>query len=566
MIFVETALNMMKGGYAAIIIQNSAGSGKAKEINKRILAKNTLIASIKMPIDLFVGKSSVQTNVYVFKVGEKHEKDEIVKFIDFSNDGYTRSNRKKASNNLRDTDRAKERYEELVNLVRFGASKLEIFTQNEYYEATIDPSNGADWNKSRPVDTMPTLTDFKKSVSDYLSWEVSQILKKDSPSRSSIVSQRIADLEREFKVSGGRFEEFRIGDIFDIQTPKRKFDANKIQFGGQYPYVARGDKNNGIRGYINENTQYLNDENTISFGQDTATMFFQKDKYFTGDKIKIFKPINFDLNIRLANYIIASMRRGFSNFAWGSSSFNVEILKDVKILLPALGGNINFSFMEKFIEELECERVEELDAYLAATGLKDYKLTEKEKDALAKFDEFSKWGGVASKFTTLETLFDNIKQGRRLKKEDQKDGLVPFVMAGVTNTGVINHISNPVVTFPKNSITVDIFGNTFYRNYDFGAGDDTGVYWNESKEYSQSVMLYFAASISKSLRGRFFYGKKLRSSQSLKFKINLPAVNDRIDYEFMENFIKAIEKLVIKDVVQWTDKKIEATKKVVAKI
>ncbi len=387
MIFVETALNMMKGGYAAIIIQNSAGSGKAKEINKRILAKNTLIASIKMPIDLFVGKSSVQTNVYVFKVGEKHEKDEIVKFIDFSNDGYTRSNRKKASNNLRDTDRAKERYEELVNLVRFGASKLEIFTQNEYYEATIDPSNGADWNKSRPVDTMPTLTDFKKSVSDYLSWEVSQILKKDSPSRSSIVSQRIADLEREFKVSGGRFEEFRIGDIFDIQTPKRKFDANKIQFGGQYPYVARGDKNNGIRGYINENTQYLNDENTISFGQDTATMFFQKDKYFTGDKIKIFKPINFDLNIRLANYIIASMRRGFSNFAWGSSSFNVEILKDVKILLPALGGNINFSFMEKFIEELECERVEELecerveelDAYLAATGLKDYKLTEKEK-------------------------------------------------------------------------------------------------------------------------------------------------------------------------------------------
>ena len=401
MIFVETALNMMKGGYAAIIIQNSAGSGKAKEINKRILAKNTLIASIKMPIDLFVGKSSVQTNVYVFKVGEKHEKDEIVKFIDFSNDGYTRSNRKKASNNLRDTDRAKERYEELVNLVRFGASKLEIFTQNEYYEATIDPSNGADWNKSRPVDTMPTLTDFKKSVSDYLSWEVSQILKKDSPSRSSIVSQRIADLEREFKVSGGRFEEFRIGDIFDIQTPKRKFDANKIQFGGQYPYVARGDKNNGIRGYINENTQYLNDENTISFGQDTATMFFQKDKYFTGDKIKIFKPINFDLNIRLANYIIASMRRGFSNFAWGSSSFNVEILKDVKILLPALGGNINFSFMEKFIEELERERVEELererveelDAYLAATGLKDYKLTEKEEDALAKFDEFSQWGG-----------------------------------------------------------------------------------------------------------------------------------------------------------------------------
>lgn len=175
--FVEKALGMMNKGYAAIIIQNSAGSGKAKEYNKRILEKHTLIASIKMPIDLFIGKSSVQTNIYVFKVNEKHHKDEMVKFIDFSNDGYTRTNRKKASNNLKDTDRAKERYEELVNLVRFGKSKLNIFTEKEYYENTIDPKNGADWNQSAPMDTKPTLQDFKKTVSDYLAWEVSNILK-----------------------------------------------------------------------------------------------------------------------------------------------------------------------------------------------------------------------------------------------------------------------------------------------------------------------------------------------------------------------------------------------------
>ena len=118
--FVEKALSMMQKGYAAIIIQNSAGSGKATEYNKRILKHSTLLASIKMPVDLFIGKSSVQTNVYVFRVGEAHQKDDVVKFIDFSNDGYTRSNRKKASNNLKDTDHAKERYQEVVDLVRFG--------------------------------------------------------------------------------------------------------------------------------------------------------------------------------------------------------------------------------------------------------------------------------------------------------------------------------------------------------------------------------------------------------------------------------------------------------------
>lgn len=177
MVFVEKALSMMNKGYAAIIIQNSAGSGKATEFNKRILKHSTLLASIKMPGDLFVGKSSVQTYVYVFRVGEAHQKDDIVKFIDFSNDGYTRTNRKKASKNLFDTDKAKERYQELVDLVRYGKSKLKIFTEKEYYEGNINPDSGADWNQTAPIDTKPTLEDFKKTVSDYLAWEVSNLLK-----------------------------------------------------------------------------------------------------------------------------------------------------------------------------------------------------------------------------------------------------------------------------------------------------------------------------------------------------------------------------------------------------
>ena len=178
MVFVEKALSMMNSGYAAIIIQNSAGSGKAVEYNKRILKHSSLLASIKMPIDLFIGKSSVQTNVYVFRVGEAHQKDDIVKYIDFTNDGNTRTNRKKARCNLRETDHAKERYQEVVDLVRFGKSKLKYFNEKEYYEGIIDPENGADWNQTAPIDTKPTLEDFKKTVSDYLAWEVSNILKR----------------------------------------------------------------------------------------------------------------------------------------------------------------------------------------------------------------------------------------------------------------------------------------------------------------------------------------------------------------------------------------------------
>ena len=186
MIFVEKALSMMERGYAAIIIQNSAGSGKAIEFNKKILKHSTLLASIKMPIDIFIGKSSVQTNVYVFRIGEAHQSDDIVKFIDFSNDGYTRTNRKKSSNNLKDIDRAKERYQEIVDLVRFGKSKLNIFTEKEYYEGKINPDSGNDWNQSAPIDTKPKLEDFKKTVSDYLAWEVSNLLKNNSKGDDSL--------------------------------------------------------------------------------------------------------------------------------------------------------------------------------------------------------------------------------------------------------------------------------------------------------------------------------------------------------------------------------------------
>lgn len=175
--FVEKALGMMNNGYAAIIIQNSAGSGKAVDYNKNILKRNTLIASIKMPMDIFIGKSSVQTNIYVFQVGQPHHQDEVVKFIDFTYDGYSRANRKKSTNNLKDSDNAKERYQEVVDLVRFGKSKLKLIPEKDYYEGHINPTHGADWNQTKPINTTPTLTDFKKTISDYLAWEVSNIIK-----------------------------------------------------------------------------------------------------------------------------------------------------------------------------------------------------------------------------------------------------------------------------------------------------------------------------------------------------------------------------------------------------
>ncbi|MDO9833704.1 hypothetical protein Q7499_05890 [Glaesserella parasuis] len=63
---------------------------------------------------------------------------------------------------------------------------MRLFSEKEYFENTIDPKNGADWNQTAPIDTKPTLDDFKKTVSDYLAWEVANILKKQAPSNEHL--------------------------------------------------------------------------------------------------------------------------------------------------------------------------------------------------------------------------------------------------------------------------------------------------------------------------------------------------------------------------------------------
>ncbi len=177
MIFVERALSKMTSGRAAVLIQENAGSGNGLPYTKRILEHSSLIASIHMS-DLFKGKASVQTAVYVFEVGTPHDPQQLVKFIDFSNDGYTRQNRKKANSatNLRDTGNAVERYAEVVDLV------LDRRPSTSYLKDCINLDtislDGNDWtvDKHRKIDPVPRESDFRKTVADYLAWKVSTIL------------------------------------------------------------------------------------------------------------------------------------------------------------------------------------------------------------------------------------------------------------------------------------------------------------------------------------------------------------------------------------------------------
>ena len=356
--------------------------------------------------------------------------------------------------------------------------------------------------------------------------------------------------------------------MFEI-TNTLSFNADKLNFGTEYDYVTRTSFNQGIlqtTGFVN--AENLNESGVWSLGLLQMDFFYRRKKWYSGQFVRKIIP-KFDLtesSILFFSTILNQQKKVLLSVLVRNVD---ETFNNLQIQLPLKENalafsnpcdnikNIDFDFMESFIRELEEERIRELNAYLLATGLKDYTLTPEEENALEAIKTVQ-WGEFEFK-----QIFNNIKQGRRLKKEDQKEGTIPFVMSGTTNTGVVGYISNPVASFPSNSITVDIFGNTFYRKFDFGAGDDTGVYWNDKENYSKDEMLFFTAAMGKSLFGKFDYGNKLRSSQSFDIKMQLPTRNNKPDYATMETFIKAVEKLVIKDVVLYADSKIKATENVV---
>lgn len=176
---------------------------------------------------------------------------------------------------------------------------------------------------------------------------------------------------REFKLAASYFKNGKKVNVsndglFNIMPTKKKINANTITFGGKYPYVARGESQNGIRGYINFDENYLNPEKTISFGQDTATMFYQPKAYFTGDKIQVFSLNDKygKLNESIALYLIAAVKRALVNFAWGQTSFALEVISELNVMLPVdKYDRLNLNYMENYIRAVEKLTIKDVVEY-----------------------------------------------------------------------------------------------------------------------------------------------------------------------------------------------------------
>ena len=373
------------------------------------------------------------------------------------------------------------------------------------------------------------------------------------------------------KDSGIEWQEYKIGELFEVTTSKKKFNAVDVIFGGAYRYVARGESNNGIRGYITEDEKYLNESNTISFGQDTATMFYQSAPYFTGDKIKVFRPKkHIKLNRNIAQIFIASMKKAFANFSWGSSSYNVSVLNSTKIQLPTIKKNnasqIAFDFIENFIATLQAQRLATLQAYLVATGLSDYKLTSEEETVLDQYENIE-WG----KFR-LGVLFEKVNTSKlpfkadELPKEMIGNYTLPCLTSSFKNQGLNYFVPKEGATILKNVISIpsnsDVYRAYFQSNEFTILSDAYAIRWNFSDvSLSPKQYLFAVQCINKVTNLSIYsYKNKLGGWNVVKNKyIQLPVKDNKPNYTVMETLISAMQKVAIKNLVEYLDVRIANT-------
>ena len=150
-----------------------------------------------------------------------------------------------------------------------------------------------------------------------------------------------------------RWRTFNLIDVFSIHATSSGIDKNKLDLTtGEFPYVTRTDRNNGIQCYVCEQPSYkLDAGNCITVGLDTQTAFYQPKAFYTGQNIQILR--NDHLNEYVAQFLLPCLKKTLSVFSWGGNGATLTRLRRSKIQLPVNDdGEPDFDYMAAYMKNI----------------------------------------------------------------------------------------------------------------------------------------------------------------------------------------------------------------------
>ncbi len=356
--------------------------------------------------------------------------------------------------------------------------------------------------------------------------------------------------------------EFRIEDVLEWQ-PQKEIDPLKLEELKDlsepfYPFYGQSTTNNGVISYNQLTNNVLNNKNgkpTILIHSNNQNIIYLETPFYLKDGHGATSVLQCEkLNKLNQKFIIASIDKVIKfKYSYNQKATKIE-LKNSIISLPTKNGKIDFEFMEHYIDAIATERITKLDTYLSENNLKDYVLTPKEKQVLEDF-ESEKF----EEFNVVE-IFE-VKNTKNILARDivPNSGNTPYLCASSENNAISSYISYDEKYSDKGNC-VFIGGKTFvvsYQEEDFYSNDSHNLaLYLKNEEKSKFNQLYLATCINKSLGHKYSWGDSISNRKILNDKVSLPTKDKKPNYELMETLISAIQKLVIKDVVLYTDSKI----------
>ncbi len=80
------------------------------------------------------------------------------------------------------------------------------------------------------------------------------------------------------------------------------------------------------------------------------------------------------------------------------------------------------------------------------------------------------------------------------------------------------------------------------------------------------TQLFLVTALKTSLGSKYEWGNSISNKKIQSDIVMLPINSDRLpDYQLMNEYIKVLQKIIIKAVVEWKDRQIKATKDIVTK-
>ena len=244
----------------------------------------------------------------------------------------------------------------------------------------------------------------------------------------------------------------------------------------------------------------------------------------------------------------------------GVYDYNYKISKDrlmnTVLLVPATpAGDPDFEYMTMRIRELEAERIRELEAYLSVTGLDDITLSASEAQALTQKVQWKKFK-IGELFNVLPV------RHKLIKRELLTNGEYPCYSSDTSNYGILGYTDDPEFHVDdKHSYLIfgDHTRSMRIAEGDFSVLDNVKVL--KGLKLSKEQLMYIETMWHKAIPD-LGYARHWSVAKNVDFLLPVTSTGD-IDFDYMQNYIRATEKQTIKGVVEYKDRVIAETKKVV---